>query len=129
MLEYLLGKYCVTEDSIVVQAGLKIVNSTLAENFVRPDEANKIPSLVKQKGKYTLIDKVKVRQTTNVSHKDTRYITLCGSSWAAERLRARPGPRVLVSAFARIGSSSGIFPLEEEDIDAVGVLDVTLREL
>src|SRR5437879_982738 len=42
VLEYLLGKYCATEDPIAVQAGLKIVNSTLAENFVRPDEANKI---------------------------------------------------------------------------------------
>ena len=61
VLEYLLGKYCATEDEIAVEAGLKIVNSTLADNFVRPDEANKVQSLVKQKGRYTLIDKVKVR--------------------------------------------------------------------
>jgi ATP-dependent Lon protease len=61
VLEYLLGKYCATEDPIAVEAGLRIVNSTLAENFVRPDEANKAQSLVKQKGRYTLIDKVKVR--------------------------------------------------------------------
>ena len=47
--------------ALAVQAGLKIVNSTLAENFVRPDEANRIQSLVKEKGRYTLIDKVKVR--------------------------------------------------------------------
>ena len=61
VLEYLLGKYCATDDPLAVQAGLKIVNSTLAENFVRPDEANRIQSLVKEKGRYTLIDKVKVR--------------------------------------------------------------------
>jgi ATP-dependent Lon protease len=61
VLEYLLGKYCATEDKAAVDAGLRIVNSTLAENFVRPDEANKIQSLVKEKGRYTLIDKVKVR--------------------------------------------------------------------
>jgi ATP-dependent Lon protease len=61
VLEYLLGKYCATEDQIAVEAGLRIVNSTLADNFVRSDEANKAQSLVKQKGRYTLIDKVKVR--------------------------------------------------------------------
>lgn len=61
VLEYLLGKYCATEDPMAVEAGLKIVNSTLADNFVRPDEANRVQSKVKEKGRYTLIDKVKVR--------------------------------------------------------------------
>jgi ATP-dependent Lon protease len=61
VLEYLLGRYCATDDALAVEAGLKIVNSTLAENFVLPDEANRVQSLVKEKGRYTLIDKVKVR--------------------------------------------------------------------
>jgi ATP-dependent Lon protease len=61
VLEYLLGKYCATNDPLAVEAGLKIVNSTLTENFVRPDEANRVQSMVKEKGRYTLIDKVKVR--------------------------------------------------------------------
>lgn len=60
VLEYLLGRYCATDDDAAVEAGLRIVNSTLVENFVRPDEANKVQSLVKEKGRYTLIDKVKV---------------------------------------------------------------------
>lgn len=61
VLEYLLGKYCATDDPAAIDAGLKVVNSTLAENFVRPDEANKAQSFVREKGKHTLIDKVKVR--------------------------------------------------------------------
>ncbi len=61
VLEYLLGKYCATDDPVAINAGLKVVNSTLAENFVRPDEANKAQSFVREKGKHTLIDKVKVR--------------------------------------------------------------------
>src|SRR6266487_5696278 len=61
VLEYLLGKYCATDDPAAMNAGLKIVNWTLAENFVRPDESNKAQSLVREKGKHTLIDKVKVR--------------------------------------------------------------------
>ena len=61
VLEYLLGKYCATDDPNAIDAGLRLVNTTLANNFVRPDEANKAQSTVKEKGKYTVIDKVKVR--------------------------------------------------------------------
>lgn len=61
VLEYLLGKYCATDDAAAIEAGLRVVNSTIASNFVRPDEANRIQSMVKDKGKHTLIDKVKVR--------------------------------------------------------------------
>ncbi len=61
VLEYLLGKYCATDDPHAIDAGLRLVNTTLANNFVRPDEANKAQSYVKEKGQYTLIDKVKVR--------------------------------------------------------------------
>jgi ATP-dependent Lon protease len=61
VLEYLLGKYCATDDPLAIEAGLRVVNATLADNFVRPDEANKAQSLVKEKGRHTLIDKVKVR--------------------------------------------------------------------
>ena len=61
VLEYLLGKYCATNDPAAIDAGLKVVNSTLAENFVRSDEANKAQSLVRERGRHTLIDKIKVR--------------------------------------------------------------------
>src|SRR3954469_18160694 len=61
VLEYLLGKYCATDDPAAIDAGMRVVHSTLSSNFVRPDEANKAQSLVKDKGKHTLIDKIKVR--------------------------------------------------------------------
>src|SRR5258708_7440257 len=61
VLEYLLGKYCATDDPAAIDAGLRVVNNTLSANFVRPDEANKAQSMVKDKGKHTFIDKVKVR--------------------------------------------------------------------
>jgi ATP-dependent Lon protease len=61
VLEYLLGKYCATDDPAAIEAGLRVVNSTLADNFVRPEEANKAQSIVRERGKHTLIDKVKVR--------------------------------------------------------------------
>src|SRR3984893_700542 len=65
VLEYLLGKYCATNDPVAIDAGLKVVNSTLSSNFVRPDEANKAQSSVKDKGKHTLIDKIQVRYVSD----------------------------------------------------------------
>jgi ATP-dependent Lon protease len=65
VLEYLLGKYCATDDPVAIDAGLKVVNNTLSSNFVRPDEANKAQSMVKDKGKHTLIDKVQVRYVSD----------------------------------------------------------------
>ena len=61
VLEYLLGKYCASDDESVVTVGLRVVNDTLANNYVRPDEATKAQSFVRQKGRHTFIDKIKVR--------------------------------------------------------------------
>src|SRR5438093_1878766 len=65
VLEYLLGKYCATDDPVAIDAGLKVVNNTLSSNFARPDEANKAQSMVKDKGKHTFIDKVQVRYVSD----------------------------------------------------------------
>ena len=61
VLEFLLGKYCASSDEVAIQMGLQVVNDTLANNYIRPDESTKAQSQVKEKGKYTFIDKVKVR--------------------------------------------------------------------
>lgn len=63
VLEFLLGKYCASSDEMAIQMGLKVVNDTLAENYIRPDEFMKAQSLVEQlKGDtHTFIDKVNVR--------------------------------------------------------------------
>ena len=63
VLEYLLGKYCASSDEMAIQMGLQVVNDTLAENYIRPDEAQRAQSKVKELGRHTFIDKVKVRLT------------------------------------------------------------------
>ncbi len=55
------GKYCATDDEAAIEAGLRVVNNTLADNFVRPEEGNKAQALVKEQGRHAFIDKVKVR--------------------------------------------------------------------
>ncbi|MCP4888320.1 protease Lon-related BREX system protein BrxL [bacterium] len=63
VLEFLLGKYCASSDDMAIQMGLKVVNDTLAENYIRPDEFMKAQSKVEQLqgDTHTFIDKVKVR--------------------------------------------------------------------
>ncbi len=61
VLEYLLGKYCASDDSETIEIGLAEVNRQLTEHFVWPDEAGKIQARLKQRGKYRVIDKVKAR--------------------------------------------------------------------
>ena len=61
VLEYLLGKYCATDEEMAIQAGLLIVNDIISKNVINPDEANKAKAWVKEQGEYTFIDKVKVR--------------------------------------------------------------------
>ncbi|MDC0362812.1 protease Lon-related BREX system protein BrxL [Halioglobus sp.] len=61
VLEYLLGMYCASNDPAVIEQGLVNVKTVLAENYVRPDEAEKVKSLVKERGSYKVIDRVTVR--------------------------------------------------------------------
>jgi ATP-dependent Lon protease len=60
VLEYLLGTYCASNDELVIQDGLKTVKRILAENYVRPDEAEKVKSTVRERGSLKVIDKVTV---------------------------------------------------------------------
>src|SRR3954471_4735825 len=60
VLEFLLGKYCASADEMAIQMGLQVVNDTLANNYIRDDESQKAQSRVKENGRHTFIDKVKV---------------------------------------------------------------------
>ncbi|WP_208027648.1 protease Lon-related BREX system protein BrxL [Rhabdothermincola sediminis] len=61
VLEFLLGKYCASDDPDAIQTGLEVVRQTLAEHFIRPDEAERTKAEVKRRGQHRLIDKVDVR--------------------------------------------------------------------
>ncbi len=61
VLEFLLGKYCASDDPAAIAAGLEVVNETLRENFIRPDESEQAKAKLKRKGQHRLLDKVDVR--------------------------------------------------------------------
>ena len=93
VLEYLLGKYCASSDEMAIRMGMDVVNKTLADNYIRPDESMKAQSKVERQGHYTFIDKVKVRLV------DSRYwadVTNFGHKYVhvpdAVRRGVRPAP-------------------------------------
>lgn len=60
VLEFLLGQYCSSDDPDDIEAGVESVKKILADNFVRPDEAQKILSVLRQNGRHTVIDMITV---------------------------------------------------------------------
>ncbi len=60
VLEFLLGQYCSSDDKAIIEKGVQNVKHILADNFVRPDEAQKILSQLRKKGSHTIIDMVTV---------------------------------------------------------------------
>ena len=105
VLEFLLGQYCSSDDNSVIETGVENVKHILAENFVRPDEAQKILSILRQRGSHTVIDKVTVTlnikkdiyeaEFSNLGLKgiaiDEEYPTkydrlLCGGIWCIVQL-------------------------------------------
>lgn len=61
VLEYLLGMYCATDNEDDIEQGVSMVKQVLANNFVRSDEAEKIKSKIREKGRYKIIDKVSAK--------------------------------------------------------------------
>lgn len=61
VLEYLLGMYCATDDEDSINEGVERVKNILADNFVRPDEAEMIKSKIREMGRFTVIDKLTVK--------------------------------------------------------------------
>ena len=60
VLEYLLGNYCASNDPVVIEDGLATVKRILSENYVRPDEAERVKSTIRERGSLKVIDKVTV---------------------------------------------------------------------
>ena len=76
VLEFLLGQYCSSDDPEVVEDGVNNVKRILADNFVRPDEAQKILSILRQRGSYTVIDKITVNLNIKRDYYEAEFSNL-----------------------------------------------------
>ena len=76
VLEYLLGMYCATDDEDSIEEGVERVKKILSDNFVRPDEAEKVKSKIRELGQYTVIDKITVKLNEKKDVYETEFSNL-----------------------------------------------------
>ena len=76
VLEFLLGQYCSSDDDEIIEKGVENVKRILADNFVRPDEAQKILSVLRARGSYTVIDKLTVALNIKKNIYETEFSNL-----------------------------------------------------
>ena len=76
VLEYLLGTYCTSDDEEEIEVGIEQVKRILADNYVRPDEAEKIKSRIKENGNHTVIDKITVKLNEKTDQYEAEFMFL-----------------------------------------------------
>ena len=76
VLEFLLGQYCSTDDEELVQKGVETVKRILADNYVRPDESEKVLSRLRQRGAMTIIDQVTVELNLKYDYYEAKFSNL-----------------------------------------------------
>lgn len=76
VLEFLLGQYCSSDDEEIIEKGIGTVKKILSDNFVRPDEAQKILSILREKGSFSIIDKVTVKLNIRKNRYEAEFSNL-----------------------------------------------------
>lgn len=76
VLEYLLGMYAATDDETSLQEGVQRVKKILSDNFVRPDESEKIKSKIRELGQFSIIDKVTVALNPKLDQYEAEFSNL-----------------------------------------------------
>ncbi|WP_251129725.1 protease Lon-related BREX system protein BrxL [Exiguobacterium sp. s55] len=94
VLEYLLGMYCATDDEASIRDGIERVKKILSDNFVRPDEAEKVKSRIREIGQYSIIDKVTVALNPKLDVYEAEFSNL--------GLKGVPVPSFFVKEFDKL---------------------------
>lgn len=94
VLEYLLGMYCATDDEASIRDGIERVKKILLDNFVRPDEAEKVKSRIREIGQYSIIDKMTVALNPKLDVYEAEFSNL--------GLKGVPVPSFFVKEFDKL---------------------------
>ena len=99
VLEFLLGQYCSSDDESIIEQGVQNVKRILADNFVRPDESQKVLSKLRKKGSYTVIDMITARldMRRNIYIASFSIWVLTMFSWRMNTRRSLTGCSAAVS--------------------------------
>ena len=94
VLEFLLGQYCNSNDEDIIEQGVETVKQILSENFVRPDESQRVLSLLREKGCYTVIDRITVKLNISKDRYEADFSNL--------GIKSIPISSTFVSAYDRL---------------------------
>ena len=125
VLEFLLGQYCSSDDEETIKAGVESVKQILANNYVRPDEAQKVLSLLRQHGSHTIIDMVSVQLNIKKDRYEASFTNmgltgipigeeyptkydrlLCGGIWCIVQLDYEADAEADVEGYSEFSDSS-----------------------
>ncbi|MSS15033.1 protease Lon-related BREX system protein BrxL [Porcincola intestinalis] len=143
VLEFLLGQYCSSDDEEVIQQGVENVKQILANNYVRPDEAQKILSLLRQHGSYTIIDMVSVELNIKKDRYEASFTNmgltgipigetypekydrlLCGGIWCIVQLEYESDEDADVEGYGEF-NDSGVKYKKKKDFSPIRIRSLT----
>lgn len=97
VLEYLLGQYCATSDEASIQSGIQTVKEILKNHYVHRNESGLVRSLIKEKGRYKVIDKISVSLNDKTDAYEADFANLGISKVLVDSATVKAHPRLLVS--------------------------------
>lgn len=97
VLEYLLGQYCATNDEPTIQAGIETVKDILAKHYVHRNEAGLIRSIIKEKGRHKVIDRISVSLNDTTDAYEAEFANLGIKNVVVDSATVKAHPKLLVS--------------------------------
>lgn len=148
VLEFLLGQYCSSDDEEVIDKGIENVKRILADNFVRPDEAQKVLSKLRQRGSHTIIDMVTVNLNLRYDEYEASFSNLglagipiseeypekydrllCGGIWCIVQLEYDSGEEAVPDIVSMDGSRIQSKRKKQKDMTPVSIRKLTPIQL
>jgi len=148
VLEFLLGQYCSTDDPELIEEGIENVKRILADNFVRPDEAQKVLSKLKQRGSHTVIDMITVNLNLRYDEYEASFSNLglsgipidgmyaekydrllCGGIWCIVQLEYESGEDAVPDIVAMNGDRLQSKRKKQKDTTPISIVKLTPIQL
>ena len=143
VLEFLLGQYCSSDDEEILQSGMESVKQILANNYVRPDEAQKVLSKLRQHGSHTVIDMISVQLNLKKDRYEASFTNLgltgipidetypekydrllCGGIWCIVQLEYESDEDADVEGYGEF-NDSGVKYKKKKDFSPIRIRSLT----
>lgn len=148
VLEFLLGQYCSSDDEEVIERGIENVKKILADNYVRPDEAQKVLSKLRQRGSHTIIDMVTVDLNLRYDEYEASFSNLgltgipisedyaekydrllCGGIWCIVQLEYDSGEEAVPDIISQSGDRIQSKRKRQKDMTPISIRKLTPIQL